>query len=235
MSKLIGIVGFSGSGKSTSLRNLPSEKTFIVSPSKGELPIPGFSKKYTTSKNGATEGNFHMTNKLASLPKLMKAVDTKRPEIKYLVIEDVTHFFNAHTLSTAFREDPDGWGRWGAFGSAVFQALFDKAYREDLTIILMFHPETTMTPDGERLKIKSPGTLLEREIDIPSYFTNLLYTRVDKVDRAEPKPANERYKFITNDDGYAPAKTMIDAFEELYIPNDIYAVLTRLTELANKG
>ena len=235
MSKLIGMVGFSGSGKSTSLRNLPPKETFIVSPSKGELPIPGFAKNYVKSKNGATEGNFHMTNKIAKLPPIMKAVNEKRPEIKYLVIEDVTHFFNAHTLGDAFRKDTDTWGRWGAFGAAVFQALFDKTYRDDLWIILMCHPESYMTPHGERLKIKSPGTLLEREVDIPSYFTNLLYTKVDPIDPSDPKPASERYKFITNDDGYAPAKSMIDAFEELYIPNDIYAVITRLTELANEG
>jgi|1_EtaG_2_1085319.scaffolds.fasta_scaffold00140_9 hypothetical protein len=236
MSTLLGIVGFSSSGKSTSLRNMPHEETFIISPSKGDLPIPGFKTKYKLSKNGAKEGNFHMTNKLAAIPKIIGAIDKLRPEIKYVVIEDFTHYFNTVTLSTKFREDPDGWGRWEGFGAQVFQAIFDKIkYREDLMLIIMFHPEQQMTPAGPELKILSPGTLLERAVQIPSYFTNLLYTKVIPVDRTDPQPPGERYKFVTNDDGYHKAKTVMGAFDDLYIENDLYKVIKRLNELSQEG
>lgn len=238
MAKLLGIVGFSGSGKSTSLRNMPHEETFIVSPSKAELPIPGFKKKYEKTDKPSQGGNFFQSNQLQLIPKIVKTVSEKRPDIKYLVIEDITHYFNAVTLSDEFRSKSGGnaaWARWGDFGAAVMNALFrnNEQYREDLWIITMFHPETSMTPEGERLKIKTPGNLLEREVDIPSYYNNLLYTKVEPVNRAEPQPASARYKFVTNDDGYAPAKTSFGVFDDLYIENDLYNVIQAIEAFDN--
>lgn len=42
----IAIVGESGTGKSTSLRNLNSEETFIISTTGKPLPFRGWRKKY---------------------------------------------------------------------------------------------------------------------------------------------------------------------------------------------
>jgi hypothetical protein len=237
MSKLLGIVGASGSGKSASLRNLPPEETFIISPSKSDLPIPGFAKNYQKANKEGT-GNFYMTKDLKQMAAIAKLVATeeKYKRIKYLVIEDVTHFFNATTLSPAFRGQNTGnaaWSRWGDFGAEVYQALFGSDdYREDLWIITMFHPESYMTKEGEKLKVRTPGNLLDREVDIPSYYTTFLYTKVEPVDKNDPQPASERYKFVTNDDGYAPAKSLMGAFDDVYIENDLYAVITRLEEMS---
>ena len=46
MSNIIGLAGFSGSGKSTSLKYLTPESTFIISCTNKQLQIPGFRKKY---------------------------------------------------------------------------------------------------------------------------------------------------------------------------------------------
>jgi hypothetical protein len=239
MSKLLGIVGPSGSGKSTSLRNLPAEETFIISPHKAELPIPGFAAKYKKIDAKGENGNFYMTKDIKKMAKLVKKVATEDhyKHVKYLVIEDITHFFNSMTLSDSFRNQNSGnaaWSRWGDFGADVYQALFGhEDFREDLWVITMFHPESYMTPQGERLKIKTPGNLLDREVDIPSYFTNIVYATVLPVDRNDPQPPSERYRFVTNDDGYCPAKTIMGAFDDLYIPNDTMAVISRLEELAS--
>jgi len=238
MSKLLGIAGFSGSGKSASLRNMPSDETFIISPSKSDLPIPGFHKKYKKVDKNGENGNFYMTKSLKKMEKLSRKVATEEQykHIKYLIIEDNTHFFNATTLSDSFRSQNSGnaaWSRWGDFGADVYQALFgSEDYREDLWIITMFHPESYMTKEGEKLKVKTPGNLLDREVDIPSYYTNFLYTKVEPVNKKDPQPASERYKFVTNDDGYHPAKTIMGAFDELYIENDLYKVIQRLEELS---
>jgi hypothetical protein len=239
MANPIGVVGFSGSGKSASLRNFDPNETVIVSPSKPSLPIPGFKKKYSkVTKEG---GNFLMTKDLAKMSRFVTkvATDEKYAHVKYLVIDDTTHFFNAITLSPAFRARNNGneaFARWADFGADIYQAFFleTEEWRDDLWIIMMFHPETYMTNKGERLKIKTPGTLLEREVDIPSYFVNMLYTHVEPVDKKSPQPPEERYKFVTNDDGYCPAKTDIGAFKDLYIENDLKMVLDTLDELANQ-
>ena len=49
-SNIIGLAGFSGSGKSTSLKYLTPESTFIISCTNKQLQIPGFRKKYPKAK-----------------------------------------------------------------------------------------------------------------------------------------------------------------------------------------
>ena len=50
MSNLIGLCGLSNSGKSTSLKYLDPETTFIISCTNKQLQIPGFRKKYQKIK-----------------------------------------------------------------------------------------------------------------------------------------------------------------------------------------
>jgi len=233
MATPIGVVGFASSGKSTGLENLSPKETFIISPFKSELPITGFESNYTQYNPEKKTGNFMINNKINVLPAAMKYVSEKRPEIKYLVIEDITHFFNAYTLSKDFRQrgkTKDSWARWGDFGADTYQALFAnmKELRDDLFIIMHFHPEQYIDNGMDKLKLKTPGTLLEREVDIPSYFNYLLYTRVFPYD--PDNPSKERYFYVTNDDGYAPAKTPKGMYkpEEMYIPNDMMSVIKRL-------
>ena len=46
----IAIVGESGTGKSTSLRNLNPEETFLISTTGKQLPFKGYRKKYKEIK-----------------------------------------------------------------------------------------------------------------------------------------------------------------------------------------
>ena len=50
MGKLILVVGASGSGKSTSIRNLDPESTYIITPNSKPLPFRGSRKKYNKEK-----------------------------------------------------------------------------------------------------------------------------------------------------------------------------------------
>ena len=138
-------------------------------------------------------GNLYVTKDMSKMKKLRDKVgkDDHYKHIKYLVLEDQTHFFNHMTQSDSFRARNSGgeaFARWADFGAAYSNSLLRgvEALRDDLTIIVCFHVEETMTPNGPKLKLKTPGTLLEREVDIPSYFTNFVYTKVIPVDRNAP-------------------------------------------------
>ncbi|MBQ5476117.1 MAG: hypothetical protein IIT65_15935 [Lachnospiraceae bacterium] len=48
MANLIAIVGASGSGKSTSVRNLNPEETFIINVASKPLPFKGWKTNYTS-------------------------------------------------------------------------------------------------------------------------------------------------------------------------------------------
>lgn len=230
MATAIALIGKSSSGKSTSLRNLPAQETFIISPSKGELPIPKFKQNYKKAAmvEDKLVGNFSMMNDFQTLYNTIHYINEHRLDIKTVVTEDMTHFFTAVTLSEEFKtkgESKDGsWSRWADFGRDVFQALFKDllVLREDLTLVFQFHTDMYTEGITDKFKLKTPGSLLEREVDIPSYFNYVLYTKV--LPPADLKPS-ERYKFVTNDDGRHPAKTPYGLFEELEIENDLNEVI----------
>lgn len=95
MAELIAVVGNSGSGKSTSLRNLDPNTTFIINVAGKPLPIRGFKKNYKpltqdpTTKN--FEGNLYNTSDVTKIAQILKIIDVKRPEIKTVIIEDAQY------------------------------------------------------------------------------------------------------------------------------------------------
>ena len=76
MSNIIGLAGLSNSGKSTSLKYLNSEETFIISCTNKQLQIPGFRRKYTKIKveDGKLVGNWMISNNYANIEKIMKII-----------------------------------------------------------------------------------------------------------------------------------------------------------------
>lgn len=120
----------SGSGKTTSIRNFPVEQTMLITPNTKSLPFPGGDVKYPIGTKRI------ITNKLkgdSTLPQsdfghfslyaLLKGISDKRPEIKYIVIDDFTHFFSARIFSQTFLAEGKGknpYERWNVFGADVF-------------------------------------------------------------------------------------------------------------------
>ena len=67
MADIIAIAGDTGSGKSTSIKNLNPQETFIVSILGKPLPFPGYKKKYIPlfkSEKGTWEGNYFKSNNI---------------------------------------------------------------------------------------------------------------------------------------------------------------------------
>ena len=54
-SKLIGIVGETGTGKSTAVKHLNPEETYIINVAKKELPFKGSQKLYNTENKNYKE------------------------------------------------------------------------------------------------------------------------------------------------------------------------------------
>lgn len=103
MSNLIGLAGLSNTGKSTSLKYLVPEETFIISCTNKQLQIPGFRKKYpkvSIVENKLT-GNWLVSNNYAQIQKIMKVVSQSRPEIKVLVIDDANYLLSNATFQDA--------------------------------------------------------------------------------------------------------------------------------------
>lgn len=230
MAKLYGIAGASGSGKTFSLRTLNPAETFFISPTKTQLSFNA--KGYKRFDNDTGEGNFVQVADVTVLPTWLDYIDQNRPDIKNLIIEDISHYATGYTLNEGFRQKANGkeqWSRWEEMAARMYQGILQKPrlLRDDLNVITIYHLTTKFGPHGEMAEIKLPGNMLHNQIDIKSYYMVFICTDVLRFDKQNPIPAEERYRFVTQDDGFYPAKTPGGMFDDIYIPNDIAAVIAR--------
>ena len=103
MSNLIGLCGFSNSGKSTSFKYLDPTETFIISCTNKQLQIPGFRKKYPKISvvDNKLVGNWLVSNNYGQIQKIMNLISKTRPDIKVLVIDDANYLLSAETFQNA--------------------------------------------------------------------------------------------------------------------------------------
>jgi len=220
MAELILYMGPSGCGKTTSLRNLNPKETIIITPNGKSLPFPVKPGDYVKGKNLLT------TNELDMLNPTITLISKDKPEIKYIIVEDFTHYFTARILSQTFLNRNTGneaFQRWTDFGASVYQALFlnSSVWRDNLYIIILHH--TDIKEDGS-IGFKSAGKLLDNTIDIPSYFNYVFHGVIEQTE------AGANYLIQTNRDTIRQAKTPYGLFPILRIPNDLQAILTRIND-----
>lgn len=103
MANLIVLAGFSNSGKSTSLKYLNSEETFIVSCTNKQLQIPGFRKKYkkVAIEDKKLVGNWLVSNSYEKIHKILDIVDRTRQDIKIIIIDDVNYCLSGEIMDNA--------------------------------------------------------------------------------------------------------------------------------------
>lgn len=83
------LAGFSGAGKSSSLKYLDPSTTFIISCTPKKLNFPGFRKNYTklTKEGDNYVGNWYHSTKIDQISQILSVVNAKMPQIKVLVID----------------------------------------------------------------------------------------------------------------------------------------------------
>ena len=217
MSKSILIMGESGTGKTTSLRTLPSERTYYIDADGKGLSWKGWRKQY----NADNKNYKQLTDSekiLAAMMAVDKAVDDKgNPLYDYLVIDTINGSMLANEMDN-IREK--GYDKWVDLAEAGYKICrISNMLRDDLTVIITGHAETVTTDDGYRkTRLKSNGRKLEK-IVLESLFTTVLLT--DYV--------NGEYVFHTRLEN-SSCKTPMGAFEKDTISNDINLVITALEE-----
>jgi ABC-type phosphate/phosphonate transport system ATPase subunit len=95
-SKLVGIVGETGTGKSTSIKYLNPEETYIINVAKKELPFKGSEKLYNTEKK-----NYKEVDDANEISRLLKTISEKATHIKNVIIEDANYVMGFSMVAKA--------------------------------------------------------------------------------------------------------------------------------------
>jgi energy-coupling factor transporter ATP-binding protein EcfA2 len=221
-SKLVGIVGPTGTGKSTSIKHLNPEETYIINVAKKELPFKGSEKLYNAEKK-----NYKEVDDANEISRLLKTISEKAPHIKNIIIEDSNYIMGFNIVAKATEV---GFTKFSVMARDMVD-LFRTArqLRDDITVFYLTHPET-IEDGGEIIgyKIKTAGKLIDNQVLLEGLLTVCLYTNVE-----ETKDGGATYTFVTNRYKKMPAKSPDGMFAETKIPNDLQLVVNTLNEYYN--
>lgn len=221
-SKLIGIVGATGTGKSTSIKHLNSEETYIINVAKKELPFRGSEKMYNAEKR-----NYKEVDDATEITRLLKTISEKAPHIKNIIIEDSNYIMGFNLISKATET---GYTKFTIMARDMVELMREaRRLRDDLKVFYFSHPET-IEDSGEIIgyKIKTAGKMIDNQIVLEGLLTVCLYTHVE-----ENKDGSTSYSFITNRFKKYPAKSPDGMFEEVKIPNNLSYVCEKIDEYYN--
>jgi len=214
MAKVIGIMGESGSGKTTSMRNLDPNTTYYIDCDKKGLSWKGWREQYAEKKL-----NYWKTDFVETVDELFDKINSeeKFKKIKVIVVDTLNGLMVADEVR---RMKEKGYDKWMDLAQCVW-GLLDKAQglRDDLTVIFVCHSQTQKEDDGYTFtRIKTSGKKLDK-LSIETKLTTVLYATVH----------DGNYVFQTHANN-STAKTPLGAFEEDEVPNDIVTVLEALKD-----
>jgi len=225
----IAIVGESGTGKSTSLRNLNPEETFIISTTGKPLPFRGWKRKYAPIKISAEgiSGNYYTSSKWDQILKILQIVDKKMPHIKQVIVDDFQYVLSYEFVD---RATETGYQKFSELAQHAMEILrYSEKMRDDCKMIFLTHSENVGDAMNPKYVIKTVGKLLAEKVTLEGLFTYIFFTRV-----GEGADGRMEYKLLTNSDGTCVAKTSLGMFEEMEIDNDLNEIIKVIDEY-NEG
>lgn len=196
------ILGESGTGKSTSLRNLDPAHTFLIQAVK--KPLPFKAKGWKTRQTLKDEGNVMQTDDAVLIEKLIR----NSPH-EVVVVDDFQYVMANEYMR---RTDEKGYDKFVDIGKNawnVLRAAADVAAHR--RVYILAHTETDTFG---RTKIKTIGKMLDEKITLEGMVTIVLRTQV----------RDGHYTFATQNNGSDTTKSPMGMFSEQFIENDLAAV-----------
>jgi hypothetical protein len=218
MSKVIGLMGESGSGKTTAMRNLDPSTTMYIDSDKKGLNFKGWRDKYSVEKK-----NYIATDSFSIVKGVLEKVNTEEQfkHIKTVVIDTLNGMMVAEEMRILTTQGGDKRSMWTDLAANGWD-IINKALtlRDDLTVLILCHSETVSDDNGiVKTRIKTNGRKLEKLV-LESKMTTVIWA-VRKDDK---------YKLILSADNVT-CKAPLGAFDtDTLEDNDIVPVLKALED-----
>ena len=229
MSNLVTLAGLSNSGKSTSLKYLNPEETFIISCTNKQLQIPGFRKKYhkVEVKEGKLVGNWYVNNNYTQIDKILDLVSARRDDIKVVVIDDANYLLSNETFLNATTK---GYEKFSIMAKNYYDLIQHcQSLRDDLTVVFVTHIENYGTDIDPEYRMWTTGKMLTSQINLDGLFSYIIYSEryIDDVD------GEVHYRFKTRTDGNDTCRSVDGCFEDKYIEPNMKLVLDTINKFEN--
>jgi len=223
MANIILAIGESGSGKSTAIRTLNPEETFLIRVTDKDLPFQGWKKGYVTYDKATGNGNMITSHSPVIIAKALNIVKDIS-KFKVVIVDDLQYLMSYEFME---RAKESGWQKFTDIAQNTYNVISTaKLLRADQTVIFLCHSTDEYFDGGRKTKIKTIGKMLDEKITVEGMFTIVLLSQIEKIEDGL------KYWFITNNDGTTTAKSPEGMFPEK-IPNDLQAVLDRIEEYNN--
>ena len=201
MAQKLLVMGESGTGKSTSLRNCNPLTTAVVNPVGKPLPFKG-------------SGRFTMLNGETDARKICRWMKEQAAAGKKLLVVDDFQYILAVPYMNRIKET--GWDKYNDFGANYFDIIqVCNDLPDDVIVAYMTHLETL---DTGLTTVKLIGKLLREKITIEGLFTVVLRTGVSEG----------KYYFFTQNSGKDTVKSPMGMFPAYAIDNDLAYVADKI-------
>lgn len=182
MSRTILIYGQSGSGKTTSCRNLNPETTFIIDGDCKGLSWRGWRKQFNRDNKNYFRTDIIDDAKPNSVKNLLKLISDSEAyaKVKTVVIDGISTLM----IKDEFRRRKEkGFDKYQDLAACIYETCdFANKLRDDLTVVFIGHVDIERDGNGNELFscVRTSGQKLKR-IVLESLFTTVLYSKTDGV------------------------------------------------------
>ena len=202
------LMGASGSGKSTSLRNLPAKETAIINITNKPMPFRNKDgKTIVTLQDFMKEGE----NELAYGELYQRIITTiKKTNKKIIVIDDSSYMMTFENFEKATNK---GYDKFTTMAKNYYDLIKSAISCGDEKIVYVITHEE-IDDVNQLYRPKTIGKMLSNQLVIEGLFSIVLRSLYK----------NGEYIFQTQNDGTSVCKAPMDMFEKKEIPNDLFEV-----------
>lgn len=213
MARSILLMGESGAGKTTSLRNLDPKTTFIIDCDKKGLPWRGWKRQYSQ-----TNKNYIATSKAPVIWEYLNRISGQDlAQVKVVVIDTLNGIMVDDEMA---RMKEKNYDKWADLAASIYSLISDiHLLRDDLTVVCVAHSQTDRDDNGYMFtRMKTSGRKLDKIVPESKFNVVLL-----------AKASDGQYVFETKAN-HSTAKTPMGLFAERETPNDMASVIRALDE-----